>query len=233
MRIARGIGIGLVIMAVLCQLVTMGAAAADDEMVVQEMVLTGETSVPLENATVTVTQPTGERIEIPVGMSKSTYRATVRTVINGVTKDWSGELSFYEISSTEPAVPFVWVLCNSWPVDRVFVLTDEKSRDSYFALTIGGHVVFFIRTTEPRDQTEAMADFCLMRDWNGGFHVPVIDVIGVVPFLTRDATHIGGDVVVTSIAHSQAGWTVKVRGPLSDEVFTLVSPDGKVWRRGG
>jgi len=230
-RTTKGIGVGLAIVAALCQLVTVKAAAADDEMVVQEMTLTGEASVPLEHVTVTVTQPTGERLEVPVAMSKSTYRATVRTVINGVTKDWSGQLSFFKLCSPEPAVPFVWVLCSSWPIDHVFVLTDEKSRDSYFALTAGGHA-FFTRITRPRDQTEAMADFFLLRDWNGGFHVPVTDVLGVLPFRSRDATHLGGDVVVTSIAHDQAGWTVKVRGPLSDEVFTLVSPDGKVWRRG-
>ena len=215
-------------MACLCHGVAVGRAAAD-EMIVEEMTLTGRASVPLDHAAVTITQREGERVAVPIAMSKSTYRASVRSVIDGVTKDWSGELWCFEVSSTDQAVPFVWALCTSWPIEHVSVLTDRVTRKSYLWLT-SRFEGFFIEIARPRGQPEAMADFFLLRDWKGGVHLPIRDVTDALWSLSIVMNAVRGpDVEATSITRDQIGWVLGMRDGDSGTDFTLVSGDGKKW----
>jgi len=228
----RKLGIAGTIVALLTGAWLSFAGDGDDPEGATEQVLSlkmkelGESSVPLAQDHLVIKQADGQRNEIPVALSRTTYDATIRTTMRGLTKDWSGILAFYELRSTDPAVSFTWTLCTSWPVQRVFLLTDDSGETSYFALTDASKA-FFIEILKARDDAAALADFFLIRDWNQGVHVPVIKILDTLPFLTRDATK-GPDISIASIGRSKSGWVVRVYGPNSDRIFTLVG-DGATW----
>jgi len=169
------------------------------------------------------------RTTLTVVGERSRYDLQLRLVSEGQAQEWSGDLWRCELRSADPEVPFVWAVWSEKPM-WMFRLVTSPGPVSY-AAWVERSMLHFEEIAASRDADTALA---------AHFSPPDASAVMRVSFHSRKEwgdTFIGvrGDVLeitAQSIARDDTGqWTVKVTGPNSRKVYTVVSADGITWER--
>jgi len=135
-----------------------------------------------------------------------------------------GHCFFYEL---EGDTTYTWVLA-SWTALGNFRLFSEGLGENYLAW-VEGNNVFFAEVSEPRDRSIAIQEDFSRKAVPGMVRVPVHELIPESTKWELKAPY--NDVRVQSIEKDGAGeWVIKISGPDTDQVYTLVSQKGE-WHR--
>jgi len=222
-----------VLIILLTSVCSAGVRAAEATLTSVSLTPRGETVLPLAQDRALIPGPDGKRVEVPVLLTLRSFDAELVVTVGGQARPWSGPVEFYELKSTDPAIPFVWTQCATWPLERAALLRHAGGAASYLALSSSTRA-FFVEVAAPRDQATALADWVLHRDLTRIVLVPVIEQLGLMDELLGPKPPAASAIEITSVAGGPGNWTVGVTNPISGAAATLTG-DGKTfegtWRR--
>jgi len=181
-------------------------------------------AIPLDPDRLTIMLARGEEAQqISVALRATTYRCRLLEVREGEPGEWHGRLHCYELDSD---APYTWAVWSPF-VLGMFRLFPDQGGQNYLAWVSGSNVEI-AEVSQPRDRCVALNEY-FVREHRRVAFVPVGELLPMRPFLSPNPQYWA--IRVLSIAEHQPGnWTVKISGPDSPEVYTLVSEGGQ-WHR--
>jgi len=198
---------------------------ATEAVVPLELIPTERYTIPLEQDHLVIAARDGKEPQyIPVRLRRTSYDCRVLKISEGGAREWAGGLDCYELDSD---APYTWALWSSYPLAGFRLLVGERG-ENYLAW-VEAASVNFAEVSKARDRCVALVDGLLPRQASGITCVPLAHLVPEVHGWGVDAFN--ADIRILSVAKDGAGnWTVKISGPDSPEVYTLVSEGGQ-WHR--
>ncbi len=191
----------------------------------------GRPVVLLERGTLSITTPEGESREVPIVLEKALFRLEVQCATPEPEGTWSGEITRYEVRSTDPSIPYTWAVWSGLALDEFQLVRDSKQASYLAARLMPGAVGVVAIPPTSRTATEALIQVFTT---GNAAHMVVIPVLGLLdpgPFLGLHDRAEDFRVSVQSVTRGPDGaWTVQVKGPYSEQTFTIVGIEGN-WRK--
>jgi hypothetical protein len=204
------------------------AAASIDAAVPLQLVLRERRTVPLNVSSIAVASGPDERPrETVVALVRSFYKGTVLQVRGGQVGERGASLECYELQAVERDQLYHWALWSDVPLGQFRLLVGGAAGGCL--AWVRGYNVVFADVSSPRDTCVAFNECLRGPDAAGTVVVPAGQLVDHSKLLGTNALY--AEIEVQSITKDDAGhWVVKLCGPKSKEVYTLVY-DGKQWRR--
>ncbi len=182
-------------------------------------------TIPLALDRVMVATPGTEgRQELAVSLRRTYYDCTIVQFHEGQAWQWSGGLHCYELDAE---AAYTWAVWSPLPLGMFQVFTTDTGAN--YLAWVCGLIVQVAEVSSPRDRSVALTEYFAARDSAVIVSVPTPELIPRQLLLGRNALY--AEIRVLSVAKDEAGnWVVKISGPDSPEVYTLVCENGQ-WRR--
>ena len=191
----------------------------------------GQPVVLLEGGTLSITTPEGESREVSIVLEKALFRLEVQCATPEPEGTWSGDITRYEVRSTDPSIPYTWAVWSGLSLDEFQLLRDSKQVSYLAARLMPGAIG--VLAIPPTSRTATQALIQVFTTGNAA-HVVVMPVLGLLdpgPFLGLHDRAEDFRVSVQSVTRDpDGGWTVQVKGPYSEQTFTIVGSEGN-WRK--
>jgi len=184
--------------------------------------------VPLDGDHILIVRPEGEPQQIPVVLEKTTYNLTVvlKDTQNG--GECSGGSACYELRSSNPQISYKWAFWSTWPLGK-FQLLSNPDGGNYLVSVVQTAVMMVEVSPESRKRSAALVDLFTGKESSRITALSVLDVLDRELFLSGVDARNAYSVTVISVGRDKGGdWMVKVKGPNSEEIFTVVG-DGTNW----